>query len=474
MSQADRSPTTNARFVTGSTMRHVVVMTVTSSVGLVALFLVDFADMYFISLLGEIEMVAAIGYAASIMFFNVSTGIGLAIAASALVARAIGAGDGARAKRLCANSLVYSFICASALALALWIFVPEILALLGAEGRAHDLATSYLRIIVPTMPALALGICGAAILRSLGDAKRSMYVTLAGGAVNAVLDPILIFGAGLGLDGAALASVAARLAMACVGLHGVIRVHRMIERPRWSTFFADIPVITAIAAPAILTNVATPVGNAYVTSVIAEFGDASVAGWAVIGRIIPVAFGVVFALSGAIGPILGQNLGAMRYYRLRQSLTDSLVFSCAYVAVAWAVLALVHPYIAAFFSLSGSAAQLVGLFCTWLSPAFVFFGALFVASAAFNNLGRPHYSTAFNWARATLGTVPFVYFGAAWQGAPGALTGYMLGSVVMGLLAMVACYRLIASLTAAHARPNADAIPLQRRIPLWPFTTPGS
>ncbi len=473
MTEAQSTSTTSARFVTGSTMRHVVVMTVTSSVGLVALFLVDFADMYFISLLGEIEVAAAIGYAGSILFFNVSIGIGLAIAASALVARAIGADDRAGAKRLCTNSLIYSAVIAAILATLLWLFVPAILSLLGAEGRAHALATNYLRIIVPTMPALTLGICGGAILRALGDPKRAMYVTLSGGLVNAVLDPILIFGAGLGLDGAAIASVCARLAVMCVGLYGVIRVHKMIDKPVYSLLWLDTPAISAIAAPAVLTNVATPVGNAYVTSVIAQFGDGPVAGWAVVGRIIPVAFGVVFALSGAVGPILGQNLGAHQYGRLRQSLSDSLLFAFIYVAVAWAILALGHEYISAFFGLSGPAAELVGLFCTWLSPTFLFFGALFVASAAFNNLGRPHYSTAFAWARATLGTIPFVYFGGQWYGATGALTGYMLGSVVVGGLAVAACYQLIATLAHAHAGPDATAVPLQRRWPLWPFSTPG-
>ena len=100
-----------------------------------------------------------------------------------------------------------------------------------------------------------------------------MYVTLSGGIVNALLDPLLIFSAGLGLDGAALASVAARLAVMCVGLYGVIKVHKMVDKSSFSSLLADIPAISAIAAPAILTNVATPVGNAYATAVIADFGD---------------------------------------------------------------------------------------------------------------------------------------------------------------------------------------------------------
>ena len=87
-----------ATFITGSTMRHVVVMSSTGAVGLVAIFLVDLANLFYISLLGQQELAAAIGYAATIIFFAVSVCIGFTIAATALTARAIGSGDEKRAK----------------------------------------------------------------------------------------------------------------------------------------------------------------------------------------------------------------------------------------------------------------------------------------------------------------------------------------------------------------------------------------
>ena len=82
-----------ARFLTGSLFRHVTVMSLTASVGLMAIFLVDFVDMIFISMLGKAELAAAVGYAGAILFFTTSFGIGMAIAAGALVARALGAGE---------------------------------------------------------------------------------------------------------------------------------------------------------------------------------------------------------------------------------------------------------------------------------------------------------------------------------------------------------------------------------------------
>ena len=77
----------NAKFLTGAPMRHVAVMSATASIGLMAMFVVDFVDMIFISKLGNAALAAAIGYAGSILFFTTSFGIGIAIAAGALVAR---------------------------------------------------------------------------------------------------------------------------------------------------------------------------------------------------------------------------------------------------------------------------------------------------------------------------------------------------------------------------------------------------
>ena len=82
-----------AKFVDGSIMRHLLVMTGTSAIGLMAIFIGDLANIFFLSLLKDVESVAAVGYASSILFFATSIGIGLAIAATALVSPAIGARD---------------------------------------------------------------------------------------------------------------------------------------------------------------------------------------------------------------------------------------------------------------------------------------------------------------------------------------------------------------------------------------------
>jgi putative MATE family efflux protein len=444
-----------AKFVSGSLLRHILVMTGTGAVGLVAIFIGDLANMLFLSWLGDEAIVAAIGYASSILFFATSIGIGLSIAATALVSPAVGAGDRTRARRLAASALIVTGVASAVLALLLWLSTPAVLSLLGAQGRTHGLARDYLWILIPFLPPLAIAMTAASILRSVADARRAMNVTLSGAIANIVLDPFLIFGLGLGIHGAAIASAIARIVMAGFGLYAAIRIHDMVAQPSVSDAVADTPALSAVAVPAILTNVATPVANAYVTAAIAAHGDSAVAAWAVIGRITPVAFGAIYALSGSIGPIIGQNYGARRHDRMEQAVTLSLLVTCGFTLAAWIAVAVFAQAIVTAFKASGEAADLIVLFCRWLAPLFLFLGFLFVSNAIFNTLGKAHFSTLLNWGRATVGTVPFVLAGAHYSGASGVLIGNMVGGVVFGILSVWMCYRLIHQIAATQSSTSS-------------------
>jgi putative MATE family efflux protein len=434
------------RFVTGSLLRHILAMTGAGAVGLMAIFVGDLANIYFLSTLSDEAIVAAVGYASSILFFSTSVGIGLSIAATSLVAPALGARRRMRARRLAVNAHVLAFLFASGASIALWLAITPLLELLGASGRTLELSARYLAILLPTLPVLSLAMTSAAVLRSVGDARRAMHVTLSGAVINVVLDVVLILHFGLGIEGAALSSLLARTMMMGIGLHGVIKVHDLIGRPKLATLIQDAPAYWRIALPAVLTNVAPAVGNGYVTYAIAAFGDAAVAAWAIIGRIIPVAFGAIYALSGSVGPILGQNFGAREARRMRDVFTLSLFTMSAFTGLAWFLLAVFAHPLASLFNAGPEARVLIVFFCRWLSPLFVFLGALFIASATFNTLGRPHVSTLLNWGRATLGTVPFVLLGGKFFAAEGVLAGNMLGGVIFGLAAIFSGYQLIARL----------------------------
>ncbi len=199
----------------------------------------------------------------------------------------------------------------------------------------------------------------------------------------------------------------------------------------------------AIGLPAVMTQLATPIGNAFLTAAIAPHGDDAVAGWAIIGRITPVAFGVIFSLSGAVGPILGQNLDARKFDRIQLTIRDSFMVVVVYVLAVWLLLALLHNQISDIFGASGTTRDFIAFYCLFVAGSFLFNGLLFVANAAFNNLGFPLYSTVSNWSRAMLGVIPFVTIGAKWYGLNGALAGSGIGSAVFGIVALIVCFRVL-------------------------------
>jgi len=442
------SPT--ARFLTGSLLRHVVVMAGTGAICLVAVFAVDLINLFYISRLGEKAIAAAVGFAGVVAFFHTSICIGMMIGITACVARLIGANRLHDARRMATHSLLIMAAIAAVLGLGTVLFLHPLLTALGATDEVARLAQRYLTVTMPSLPLLGLGMASSALLRSVGDARRSMMVTLCAAAITACLDPLFIFVFGLGLDGAAIVAVISRSVMVGLGMYGVWRVHHLlgpVERP---LFAADARALAAIAGPAVLTNLATPVGAAFVTHSVAQFGASAVAGQATIDRVTPVAFGLIYSLSGAVGPILSQNLGAKQYDRVREAMRASLWFMLLAVGAAWLLLALLQGPLIRAFSLEGMAADMVHAFCSWVCASFFFAGALFVANAAFNNLGRPLWSTGFNWARATLGTIPFAWWGAHY-GPVQIMAGQGAGLLIFGTLAMLASLRLTRQLGAATA-----------------------
>lgn len=348
-----------------------------------------------------------------------------------------------QARQSVSHLSIYALILSASISLLIWLLAPTLLALIGARGEELHRATQYIRIIIPSLPILALAMQMGATLRSLGNAKHAMYVTLGGGLINALLDPIFIFVLHLDLRGAAIATVIARIATLTLGLYFLIKKYDMLAMPHWGRFKKEIKRITAIALPAMLTQIATPLGNIYVTYEVAHFGSKYVAGWAIIGRLIPVAFSLLFALSGAIGPIIGQNFGAGNFLRVRETFTQSLRLTVAYTACVAILLALGQETIIRVFHAQNESAEIIQIFCQYIGITFVFTGFTFVCMAFLNNLGYAKYATLLNVGKMTLGTVPFVSLGAFYFNAPGILYGQALGSIIFGLLALCLTYTIL-------------------------------
>ena len=436
-------PDTNAKFLSGSIMRHIVTMTLTGAIGLTAVFAVDLADLYFLSLLNDTSVTAAIGFAGAISFANLSLSIGMGVAAAALVARNLGARDPDRAKDFASSAFYFTLIISALYTFLIALFVEPLLWAMGARGDVLANAATFIRLLSPGFICLAGALSCSFSLRGIGDPRRAMYLTLSSAIATIILDPLFIFGLGMGIKGAAIANAIADLIALLAGLSGLHLTHRFLRRFSLSSLKRDFAAVRAIAFPSMLTQLATPFAAAYTTFAVAPFGDEAVAASAIIGRIVPVAFGMIFSLSGSVGPIIGQNYGAKNFERVRVTLYEGMRFSAIYTLITSALLFLFRHPIADAFNASGSSKSLILFFCTYVAVSWAFGGAQFVANAAFNNLGRPGLSTWTNWGKATLGTIPFAMAGGMLAGAEGIISGIAIGSVIFGIASVFLAYKIV-------------------------------
>lgn len=439
-----------SKYLQGSLWWHVVQSAVAGSVGLLALFASDFVDIYFIGMLGGKYLVAAVGYAATVTFFSTSLVIGLAIGTGVLVGKNLGAGNPEEARRVATSSVVIAFILCAVLAILLASFAPILIAALGAQGETAELAVYFLRVLLISLPMMAVAVVGSAVLRAQGLPAKAALVTLTGAIINTIMDPVLMFGLHMGFTGAALATVLSQIGMMFIALRTIGRselplaplrgTHRWHELRRQVVH--HIKPLAAFALPAILANLATPVGNAFLTRTMSAFGNDAVAGFAIIGRLTPIAFAFVFAMSGAIGPIVAQNAGGKKFDRVYKALVASYQLSALYTAFVALVLWLLLPLILRMFPVGASGDALITLFCGPLALFWMFNAWLFCANAGFNNLSKPLYSTVFNWIRQTVFVIPFTMFATQHWQAAGVLIGPALGGAVLGTVAMIISLRM--------------------------------
>ena len=422
-------------YTRGSIFRHVSGLSITSAIGLFAIFAVDLVDVFFIAMLGHPELAAAVGFAGTALFFGAAIGIGLSIATSTVVAQSIGAGTRAEAARLATHGLLFGLFLTVPLTVLSLVHARSLLALLGAEGETLDLAVVYFRIVFASLPILGIGMAGTSILRAVGEARLSMWATIIAGLVNAILDPIFIFGFGLDLAGAATASVISRCTVAGLALYYIISRHQLLQRPRAVELPADLRQLSGIAVPSLITNLAGPLGAAYATTQMAKFGTDAVAAAAVVGRITPVAFAGLYGLSGAIGPGASQNVGAGQTQRVTQTPRSGGLFVTLYVVPVAIAMFLLKDLLIGIFQLEDAAADLLRFYCTFIVISYWLYGLQLAANPLFTALRHPGYATISNIVRDLCLGIPLIHMGSQLFGAPGVLAGQAMGNMMAGILA---------------------------------------
>ena len=187
-----------ARLTHGSVGRHLVDMAVPVLFGIFTMMGQAFADMWFIGRVGDREL-AALSFAFPILMIVTSVAIGLGAGTSSVVARAIGAHNHRRARRLATDSLILSFGITAAVSALGFFTIEPLFTLLGAPADMIPLIAGYMTILYAGVPFVVvgmIGMIGMSSMRATGDTRLPSMLMVIASVANVILDPILIFGVG--------------------------------------------------------------------------------------------------------------------------------------------------------------------------------------------------------------------------------------------------------------------------------------
>lgn len=418
-------------------------------IGMFMLFSFNLVDTVFISMMGTAPL-SAISFTFPVTFMILSLAIGLGIGTSAVVAKYLGSCEHEKAKQASTVTNYTSILLALVLSLIAWMFMDEIFLLMGADEDLLPLIRDYMGIWLPAS-ALLVGMTTAnSVLRACGDTRTPSLVMAASGLINALLDPILIFGFGpvpaMGMKGAAIATTVSWIVGFGYLFYYLIVKLELIYKgiPTLKIFISSSREMLRIGIPASGANMLTPVAAGVMTAIAAGYGESTVAAFGVGSRIESIASLLVLALSSTLPPFMSQNLGARRLDRIAESYRMTLRFILLWQLLIYGVLALTAGMIAAVFTEDENVAAGIRMFIWILPLGYGLQGVIILTNSAFNALHKPMVALYLSIARFFVFYVPLAWAGSELFGLLGFYGGALLGNVLMAVLSWRSFQKAIA------------------------------
>lgn len=322
----------------------------------------NIADTAWVAALGG-DALAALGIVYPIYSILIGIGNGLGIGVSAAIARSVGEKDRARACRAAGQGIRISVLVGAVLTVFLLVTAESSMGLMGAGSMAGDCLDYAYPIYLSSIFIILSGVVSG-MLRGEGAAKRSMAIQVAGALLNIVLDPILIYGLGMGVAGAAWATVAAFLLSLVIAAHWYMRDRTMyvrISRKDMGRDRAACRDILSVGAPEAMELSIMYFFNIFLNYMVISCGGTDAvgiyaAGWRFANFILVVAQ----AMGGAMVAICSAEYGMKRFDMISDAFRYAVVFSIISTAALSLVMVLSSGLLASYFTMEEGIAYLYG------------------------------------------------------------------------------------------------------------------
>jgi putative MATE family efflux protein len=419
----------------------------------------NLVDTAFVGRLGTQEL-AAISFTFPVVLVVNSLAGGLGVGASAVISRAIGKGDRYRVQRLTTDSLALAVMVVALFSLIGLATIDPLFRLLGATPDVLPLIRQYMTLWYIGVVFVVIPMVGNAAIRATGDTKTPAVIMMVAAGINLALDPLLIFGLGvfpgLGLAGAAMATVVARAVTLMASLWVLVRRERMIiwSRPKFTEVLTSWKQVLYIGLPAAGTNVLVPISAGIITGMVAAYGPEAVAALGVGTRIESLGLGVIMALASVLTPFVGQNWGAGRLDRVRLSVSYAQRFALLWGAILFLILVAFGRAVALVFNDDAIVVATLVDYLRVVPLSYGLLGVLMLATAALNALNRPLQSAVLTVLRLFVLHIPLALVGSALFGLQGI---FVAAAVANSLAGVAALFWLRGILTNGNLRRQVPA-----------------
>lgn len=431
-------------FTSGSIGRAILLLAIPMVLEMLMQSIFGVVDVFFVGRLGA-DAVAAVGMTDSLMVLVYAVGMGIAMAATAMVARRIGEKKPEEASVAAFQALVAGLVTSIPIAILGILYAPNLMALMGASEGVIEIGGTYCAILLGSNVLILYLFLINAIFRGAGDAVLAMRVLWLANLINIFLDPALIFGWGplpeLGVTGAAIATSIGR--GIGVGyqlyllLRGNGRLKLLVDKLRIDKDMMRL--LIRISWPGTIQYGVATASWMILFRIVAIFGSTAMAGYTIAIRIIIFALLPSWGMGNAAATLVGQNLGANQPDRAERSVWITAFSNMVFLGLVACGMYIFAPGLIGIFTEEADVIA-IGVNCLrYASLTYIFFAFGMVSVQAFNGAGDTRTPTWINLVSYWVFQIPLAYFLSVpfGMGPDGAFIAIAIAQTILAIISMI-------------------------------------
>ncbi|MBP8084097.1 MAG: MATE family efflux transporter [Spirochaetes bacterium] len=378
--------------------------------------LYNIVDTFFISRIDPSDpwLVGATGLVWPLYFIFMAISFGITGGVSSLVARAIGAGKEHELDCTAESGLFLALITSFISLLIMYLFASPILSLFGGEEMLHQYGLCYLLWVLPAIPFMLLSSVFIGILQGEGRTKHMMTSMMIGTVANIILDPLLMFTAGMGIAGAGLATALGNAA-AFLYLYVVFRRTESKVKIHWSVkniSFATTNEIIRVGLPQSVTNILASISFIFYNRIMVGIDPKIITAFTLYSRLEQLALIPIWSLLSALSTVAGQAAGALDFKRMRKSASAATKLGLGVSGVLFLLYFILSPWLFRIFQDDAGVLSLASVIVMWMPLTSLFSIPVFMITTVMSVAGFANRSLFYTAIRIYVINIPACAFGA--------------------------------------------------------------